>query len=197
MKIVFICIGKTGKSFLEAGEKEYLDRLKHYCKVERIEIPDLKNAKKLTFEQIKQKEGEVIMSKLEPNQQVILLDEKGKHYSSMQFADFLQKKMNQGIKSLAFIVGGAYGFSEELYQRADGKLSISNMTFSHQMIRMIFFEQLYRAHTILKGEPYHHEWNIMERISFLTIAKRTKWFTLIIPGTSTSMLKALCPHCYG
>lgn len=157
MKIRFICIGKTGKSFLEQGEQEYLKRLQHYCKVERIEIPDVKNAKKLTEEQIKVKEGEEILSKIETSDQVILLDDKGKQYTSMKFADFLQQKMNQGTKTLTFIVGGAYGFSNEVYNRANGKLSLSLMTFSHQMIRMIFFEQLYRGFTILKGEPYHHE----------------------------------------
>lgn len=157
MKIRFICIGKTGKSFLEQGENEYLKRLQHYCKIERIEIPDLKNAKKLTMDQIKAKEGEEILTKIDASDHVILLDDKGKQHTSMQFADFLQQKMNQGTKTLSFVVGGAYGFSDEVYNRANGKLSLSLMTFSHQMIRMIFFEQLYRGFTILKGEPYHHE----------------------------------------
>jgi len=157
MKLTFICIGKTGKSFLEDGEKEYLNRLKHYVKMERIEIPDLKNAKKLTIDQIKKLEGDEILSKLPASEELILLDEKGKHFTSMQFADFLQKKFNQGGKGITFVVGGAYGFSEAIYARASGKISLSNMTFSHQMIRMIFFEQVYRAFTILKGEPYHHE----------------------------------------
>lgn len=157
MKLTFICIGKTGKSFLEDGEKEYLNRLKHYVKMERIEIPDLKNAKKLTIDQIKKLEGDEILSKLPASEELILLDEKGKHFTSVQFADFLQKKFNQGGKGITFVVGGAYGFSEAIYARASGKISLSNMTFSHQMIRMIFFEQVYRAFTILKGEPYHHE----------------------------------------
>ena len=155
MKIKFICIGKTGKDFLVAGEQEYLKRLQHYLSVERIEIPDLKNAKKLTIEQIKDLEGKEILSKLS-GEQVILLDEGGKTYSSVEFSQFLQQKFNQGGKGLAFVVGGAYGFSPEVYQIAHSKISLSKMTFSHQMIRMVFFEQLYRGMTILKGEPYHH-----------------------------------------
>ncbi|MCR9172964.1 MAG: 23S rRNA (pseudouridine(1915)-N(3))-methyltransferase RlmH [bacterium] len=156
MKIKVICIGKTGKGFLVDGEKEYLDRLKHYVKVEKLELPDIKNARKLTHEQVKTEEGKVLLGLIDPGDQVLLLDEKGKQYSSEQFADFLQKRFNQGGKNLVFVIGGAYGFSEELYQRAQGKISFSAMTFSHQMIRMIFFEQLYRAMTIQRGEPYHH-----------------------------------------
>lgn len=157
MKVKFICIGKTGKSFLEEGENEYLKRLKHYIPVERIEIPDLKNQKKLTFEQIKELEGKEILAKIQSGDQLILLDESGKHYSSVDFANFLQQRFNSGGKALAFVVGGAYGFSEEVYAAASAKISLSTMTFSHQMVRMIFFEQLYRAMTILKNEPYHHE----------------------------------------
>lgn len=156
MKIKVICIGKTGKDFLVNGEREYLNRLKHYLPVEKIELPDLKNARKLSQDQVKTEEGKALMKMIDSGDQVILLDEKGKHYSSEQFASFLQKRFNQGGKSLVFIIGGAYGFSEELYQRAQGRLSLSSMTFSHQMIRMIFFEQLYRAMTIQRGEPYHH-----------------------------------------
>lgn len=157
MKIKFICIGKTGKPFLEEGEKEYLNRLKHYVTVERIEIPDLKNAKKLSFDQIKEQEGKEILSKIQPGDQLILLDEKGKMFTSLEFSNFIQQKFNSGGKAIAFVVGGAYGFSPEIYAAAVGKISLSTMTFSHQMVRMIFFEQLYRAMTILKGEPYHHE----------------------------------------
>ncbi len=157
VKVKFICIGKTGKSFLEEGESEYLKRLKHYVAVERIEIPDLKNAKKLTFDQIKEQEGKEILSKIQQGDSIILLDEHGKMYSSVQFSQFLQQKFNAGGKAIAFVVGGAYGFSDEVYAAASGKISLSSMTFSHQMVRMIFFEQLYRAMTILKGEPYHHE----------------------------------------
>ena len=157
VKVKFICIGKTGKSFLEEGENEYLKRLKHYIPVERIEIPDLKNAKKMTFEQIKEQEGKEILAKVQSGDQLILLDERGDFYSSVQFSNFLQQRFNAGGKAIAFAVGGAYGFSEEVYSAATGKISLSKMTFSHQMVRMIFFEQLYRSMTILKGEPYHHE----------------------------------------
>jgi 23S rRNA (pseudouridine1915-N3)-methyltransferase len=130
--------------------------LQHYLPVERIEITDLKNAKKLTVDQIKELEGKEIISKLS-GEQIVLLDENGSSFSSVEFSQFLQHKFNQGGKGLAFIVGGAYGFSEQVYRMADFKISLSKMTFSHQMIRMIFFEQLYRGMTILKGEPYHHQ----------------------------------------
>jgi len=156
MKIKVICIGKTGKGFLVDGEKEYLNRLKHYTKVEKVELADIKNARKLSRDQVKSEEGKALLKLIEDGDQVILLDEKGKHFSSEEFAGFLQKRFNQGGKCLVFVIGGAYGFSEEMYQRAQGKLSLSAMTFSHQMIRMIFFEQLYRAMTIQRGEPYHH-----------------------------------------
>ncbi len=157
MKIKFICIGKTGKEFLLAGEQEYLNRLKHYIPIERIEIPDIKNAKSLSIDQIKELEGKEILSKVAVTEQIVLLDENGKNYSSVEFSDFLQQKFNQGGKGIAFVVGGAYGFSDEVYKQAVTKISLSKMTFSHQMIRMIFFEQIYRAMTILKGEPYHHQ----------------------------------------
>ena len=157
MKIKFICIGKTSKKFLEEGENEYLKRLKHYIQVERIEIPDLKNQKKLSFDQIKEQEGKEIIAKLQPGDQLILLDERGKIFTSREFSQFLQQKFNSGGKSIAFVVGGAFGFSDDVYALATDKISLSKMTFSHQMVRMIFFEQLYRALTILKGEPYHHE----------------------------------------
>jgi 23S rRNA (pseudouridine1915-N3)-methyltransferase len=157
MKVKLICIGKTGKKFLEDGENEYMQRVKHYVQIERVEIPDLKNARKLTFEQIKQMEGKEILSKLGSGEQLILLDERGSLLSSLEFANFVQQRFNAGGKALVFVIGGAYGFSPEVYEAAQGKISLSKMTFSHQMIRMIFFEQLYRAMTILKGEPYHHE----------------------------------------
>ncbi len=157
MKIKLICIGKTGKDFLIAGEQEYLNRLKHYVSMERIEIPDIKNAKSLSIDQIKELEGKEILSKLQSGDQLILLDENGKLFSSTEFADFLQQKFNQGGKGLVFVIGGAYGFSSEVYEKSIFKISLSKMTFSHQMIRMIFFEQVYRAMTILKGEPYHHQ----------------------------------------
>ena len=156
MKVKFICIGKTGKPFLEEGESEYLKRLKHYLPVEKVEIADLKNAKNLTVEQIKEQEGREIISKMQPGDQLILLDENGAQFTSLEFAQFFQQKFNAGGKTIVFVVGGAYGFSAEVYSLATGKISLSKMTFSHQMVRMIFFEQLYRAMTILKGEPYHH-----------------------------------------
>lgn len=156
MKVKLICIGKTGKSFLVEGEQEYLKRLGHYVAVEKIELPDIKNARKLSQEQVKTEEGKALLKQIEPNDQVFLLDENGKHYSSQQFATFLQKRFNQGGKSIVFVIGGAYCFSKEMYQQAQGKVSLSHMTFSHQMIRMIFFEQVYRSMTILRGEPYHH-----------------------------------------
>lgn len=157
MKLKFVCIGKTGKDFLSNGENEYLKRLQHYISIERIEIPDIKNVKSLTIGQIKEMEGREILSKISSGDQMLLLDENGENYSSIEFSDFLQQKFNQGGKSLVFVVGGAYGFSGEVYQKAVSKISLSKMTFSHQMIRMIFFEQVYRAMTILKGEPYHHQ----------------------------------------
>lgn len=157
MKVKLICIGKTGKKFLEDGENEYMQRVKYYVQIERVEIPDLKNARKLTFEQIKQMEGKEILSKIGSGEQLILLDERGSLLSSVEFSNFVQQRFNAGGKALVFVIGGAYGFSPEVYEAAHGKISLSKMTFSHQMIRMIFFEQLYRAMTILKGEPYHHE----------------------------------------
>lgn len=157
MKIRLICVGKTMNSYLREGETEYMNRLKHYCSFEKIEIPELKNAKKLSEDQIKVEEGKLILSKIDGAEQLILLDENGKSFNSVEFATFLQKKFNQGGKSLAFVVGGAYGFSEDVYTRSNGKISLSEMTFSHQMVRLFFIEQIYRAHTIMKGEPYHHQ----------------------------------------
>lgn len=157
MKIKLLCIGPTGKDFLEKGEDEYLKRLKHYCSIEKIVIPDLKNQKNLSENQIKEQEGKLLLQKVGQGERIILLDDKGKTFGSMQFSSYLQQNFNQGGKGLVFVVGGAYGFSEEVYQAASDKISLSKMTFSHQMIRMIFLEQLYRAFTILKGEPYHHE----------------------------------------
>jgi 23S rRNA (pseudouridine1915-N3)-methyltransferase len=151
-----ICIGKTGKDFLVAGEQEYINRLKHYVQIERIEIPDIKNAKKLTFQQVKDAEGKEILAKA-GGDRIYLLDERGKMYSSVAFSQFIQQQFNLGGKAIVFVIGGAYGFSEEVYAKASGKISLSTMTFSHQMIRMIFFEQVYRAMTILNNEPYHHE----------------------------------------
>ncbi|MDG1428822.1 MAG: 23S rRNA (pseudouridine(1915)-N(3))-methyltransferase RlmH [Crocinitomicaceae bacterium] len=156
MKIKLICVGKTISKYLIEGEVEYLSRLKHYCNIEKIEIPELKNAKKMRQDQIKKEEGRLILSKIALGEQVILLDEGGKTHTSIEFSKYLQKRLNQGGKSIVFIVGGAYGFSEEVYSKSSGKISLSDMTFSHQMVRLFFLEQLYRGFTILKGEPYHH-----------------------------------------
>ena len=157
MKIKIICIGKTGKKFLEDGEQEYLGRLKHYIAVERIEIPDLKNQKNLSEQQIKELEGKEILERVGSAEHLYLMDERGKTYSSLGFSEFLNERFNAGGKALVFVIGGAYGFSDEVYAQAVGKISLSEMTFSHQMVRMIFFEQLYRAMTIQRGEPYHHQ----------------------------------------
>lgn len=135
----------------------YLDRLKHYAPVGVFYLPDLKSTKGLSPKQVKEKEGEQILAKIAESDHLILLDEKGKTFTSVEFSDFLNKKMSTLQGDLVFLVGGPYGFSEEVYKRAAGKISLSSMTFSHQIIRLIFLEQLYRAFTILKGEPYHHE----------------------------------------
>lgn len=157
MKINLIVVGKTHKSFLTEGENEYLKRLRKYIQFEKIEIPDLKNAKKMTQTQIKEEEGRLILSKINPNGLVVLLDDKGKSYSSVEFSSWMQNQMNRGYKHLTFVVGGAYGFSSGVYQKANQKISLSKMTFSHQMVRLFFIEQLYRGFTILNNEPYHHE----------------------------------------
>ena len=157
MKISLIVVGKTEEDYLKTGISQYEQRLVHYASFTTRVIPSLKNTKSFTPAQQKEKEGELIIQAMEGCDQVILLDEKGKNYRSTEFADFLQKQMNSGIRHLAFVVGGPFGFSESVYNRATGKLSLSAMTFSHQMIRLLFVEQLYRAFTILKNEPYHNE----------------------------------------
>jgi 23S rRNA (pseudouridine1915-N3)-methyltransferase len=157
MQLSLLCIGKTSKSFLEDGEKEYLKRLSYYLKFDVIELADIKNTKNLTEEQIKQKEGQSFFKKIAPNDRIILLDERGDNFSSVQFSKFLQEQFNLGGKRLVFVIGGPYGFSDEMYKRSNHKISLSKMTFSHQMIRLFFIEQVYRSMTIIKGEPYHHE----------------------------------------
>ena len=157
MKIKLIVIGKTQAKYLIQGETEYSKRLLHYTKFEEIIISDVKNGSRLSKTDLKQKEGDLISSKLENGDEVILLDEKGKQYSSLEFSNFISNKIMNRSKALVFVVGGAYGFSDALYERANSKFSLSKMTFSHQMVRLIFKEQLYRAFTILKGEKYHHE----------------------------------------
>ena len=156
MKITLLVVGKTTDSHIEALIQEYQKRLTHYLPFTLQVIPELKNTKALTSEQQKQAEGELILRTITPATDLILLDEHGKEYRSIEFADYIQKRMSSG-RDVVFVVGGPYGFSEGVYQRANGKISLSKMTFSHQMVRLFFVEQLYRAMTILRGEPYHHE----------------------------------------
>lgn len=156
MNIKLIAIGKTDNKALQALIDDYSKRLSFYIKFELEIIPDIKNAKNLSESQQKEKEGELILSKILPTDQLILLDENGKSFSSVSFSEELQKKMNSGVKTLAYVIGGPYGFSEAVYGKAQGKISLSQMTFSHQMVRLFFIEQLYRGFTILKNEPYHH-----------------------------------------
>ena len=157
MNVLLLMIGKTEDDYLKDGITIFEKKLKHYVNYQTIVIPSLKNAKNLTAEDFKLKEGEEILKYTAKADFVILLDEKGKQFRSKDFAAFLQKQMNSGIKNLMFVVGGAFGFSDKVYEKADMKLSLSEMTFSHQMIRLLFAEQLYRAFTILKNEPYHNE----------------------------------------
>ena len=157
MKISLLTIGKTEDKYLLEGIDIYLKRLKHYVPFKITELPELKNTKSLSRDQQKSKEAELIFKNINTTDHVILLDENGLELSSKGFSTFLNKKMVGGQQHLVFIVGGPYGFSDEIYARANEKISLSKMTFSHQMIRLLFAEQLYRAYTILKGEPYHHE----------------------------------------
>ncbi len=157
MKIILLTVGKTEDAYIKEGIDKYLKRLKHYTKLEVIELTELKNTKALTPDQQKSKEAELILKKISPTDHVILLDEKGSELSSSQFAAYLDKKAISSVQNLVFVVGGPYGFDQIIYQRANDKLSLSRMTFSHQMVRLFFVEQLYRAFTIIKGEPYHHE----------------------------------------
>ena len=157
MNIKILTIGKTDNKALQSLIDDYTKRLSFYIKFDLEIIPDIKNVKNLSESQQKEKEGELILAKLVPTDQLILLDEKGITFSSVGFSDYLQKKMNSGAKTLVFVIGGPYGFSDEVYQKAQGKISLSLMTFSHQMVRLFFIEQLYRGFTILRNEPYHHQ----------------------------------------
>ncbi len=157
MKIKLLVIGKTDKKALESLISEYEKRLRRYIKFELEVIPDIKLTKNLSVKEQKDKEGEAIVSKLEPNDMVVLLDEHGKQFNSLNFSADLQKKMNSGVKQVVYVVGGPYGFNEALYARATEKISLSKMTFSHQMVRLFFVEQLYRGFTILRNEPYHNQ----------------------------------------
>lgn len=156
MNIKLLAIGKTDSTSLQSLIQDYEKRLGFYVRFSMEIIPDIRNAGKLSEAQQKEKEGELILKKLQPTDVLVLLDENGKQFSSVGFSEFLQKKMNSGTRQLVFVIGGPYGFSDALYQKAQGKLSLSAMTFSHQMVRLFFTEQLYRAFTILNNEPYHH-----------------------------------------
>ena len=156
MQITLLAIGKTDSKELTQLIHIYEKRLKFYSRFDIELIPDLKKVKNLSEKQQKEKEGLLLLAKLNPSDFVWLLDEKGKQFTSVEFAEGIQKKLNAGIKRLVFVIGGPYGFSEAIYQRANAKLAMAKMTFSHQMIRLFFIEQLYRAFTILKNEPYHH-----------------------------------------
>lgn len=156
MKTELIVVGKTTNKHFVASINDYLDRIGHYMPFSVTVIPELRNAKSLSQQQQKDKEGESILRLLQPSDTVVLLDERGKEPRSIELADWLQRQQ-QTARRLVFIIGGPYGFSQQVYSRADSMLSLSRLTFSHQMVRLIFVEQLYRACTIIKGEQYHHE----------------------------------------
>ena len=157
MNIRLILVGKTEEQYLKQGMAEYAGRLAHYCKFSIVEIPELKNARALTREQIKDREGELILKCISSAEELILLDERGKMFTSVEWAREMEKKFLYSSRDITFVIGGSYGFGQAVYERADGKISLSKMTFSHQLCRVIFLEQLYRMFTIIKGEPYHHE----------------------------------------
>ena len=157
MKITLIVVGKTEDKYLIEGIEKYLGRLKHYIGFNMVVIPEVKNTKNLTTAQQKSKEAELILKHINNPDLVMLMDEKGKKFTSVQFSNYLNKQMIGSVQHLVFVIGGPYGFNDEVYNRANGKISLSDMTFSHQMVRLFFVEQLYRAFSILKGEPYHHE----------------------------------------
>ena len=157
MKITLLTVGKTDKDWVRQGMDIYVSRLKHYIPFSVVEIPELKNVSAMTKDQIKAKEGELILKQVKPADDLILLDERGKEYTSVELAKVIQDKISYTGKDMVYVIGGAYGFSDAVYQRANSKISLSRMTFSHQMVRAICVEQIYRAFTIMKGEPYHHE----------------------------------------
>ena len=156
MKTVLLLVGKTVNKHFIAGINDYTERIGHYMPFEIITIPELKNTKNLSESQQKEQEGELILGKLQTSDTLVLMDEHGKEYRSIEFAQWIQKKQNT-VRRLVFVIGGPYGFSQSVYDRANDKISLSRMTFSHQMVRLFFTEQIYRACTIIKGEPYHHE----------------------------------------
>lgn len=157
MKISLICIGKTDEKYLLEGIDKYLKRLKFYVNFSLIVIPDIKNSKNLSQEQQKEKEAQLINKYIQATDTLVLLDEHGKAYRSLEFSEYFEKSMLKSVQHLVFVIGGPYGFDNNLYERSNHKISLSNMTFSHQMIRLFFVEQVYRAFSIMRGEPYHHE----------------------------------------
>lgn len=157
MQIKIIVVGKTDSKEINQLIDAYNNRLKHYIKFEWFVIPDIKNSKNLSAPQIKDKEGQLILNQINTTDYVVLCDEKGKQYTSVEFSEWFQKKMLQSIKQIVLVIGGGYGFSDEVYAKANEKISLSKMTFSHQMVRLFLAEQIYRAFTILKGESYHHD----------------------------------------
>lgn len=156
MNIKLIVVSKTDIPYLQTGIDEYLGRLKHYCDLELVVVPALKNAGNLRPEEVKEREGELLLKQLERVDCTVLLDEHGKEYTSVGFSEFLQKQMNAAVRTMAFVIGGAYGFSPTVYAAAQHKMALSQMTFNHQMVRLFFLEQLYRAHSILRHEKYHN-----------------------------------------
>lgn len=157
MKITVLCIAKTSDRYILEGMEEFKKRLKHFIKLDWIELPEVKNRKNLNQEQLLAMEEELFLKNLKPGDSIYLLDENGKEYSSRQFSTFINKKMLASTQNLVFLIGGPYGFSEGMYANAEGKISLSKMTFTHQMVRLFFVEQLYRAFSILKNLPYHHD----------------------------------------
>ena len=157
MKIVLIAVGKTSTQYIADATSGFLKRVNRYMPMETVIVPDLKSTRGLTEDVQKQREGAGIMAALQPGDHVCLLDERGTDMSSREFASMIDRRMNQGLKRLVFVIGGPYGFSQEIYSRADSKMSLSRMTFTHEMVRLFFVEQVYRAMTIMRGEPYHHD----------------------------------------
>ncbi len=157
MRITLLCVGKTDDSHFAAAIEKFQLRLKHYIPFRMVSVPDVKNTKHLSVDQQRAREAIAILKQLSPGDYVVLLDEQGKEYRSVEFAGYLNKLMVGSVQHVVFVVGGPYGFEDTIYQRANGKVSLSKMTFSHQMVRLFFVEQLYRAFSIVKGEPYHHE----------------------------------------
>ena len=157
MNVKLITVGKTSASYLREGELEYQNRLRHYMNFERVDLNDLKVSNKTSPYEVKKKEAEIILKELKPMDRVVLLDEQGKDFSSLDFSKWFEKQTLSGVKNLVFVIGGAFGFDNYIYERANDQIRLSSLTFSHQMVRLFFLEQLYRSGTILKREKYHHQ----------------------------------------